>query len=459
MYLRKGDNAFASGDYETALEHYEAAAKADPKSQEAADKVQLAKEKIVEEHAAVAQEAMSNGDLLGAMVAARKAWDKLPDATPTKQLIQDVSNATFARAQELANAKDFANALMLYETLGETLPSEVEKTVPHAGDIKARWGAELERRATEAQAAGRNGDALLNWAKLTALTGDPGHGGKRDELRNQILADWSYWVQLSGRGGEAYENVVAGLSGASPSSSLRVAEKLPSGVKPHARAQLKYGRPKFKTSTTTRTETAQYQSGTQQVPNPFYQSKQDRVLDEERRLVDRENEVTKLENDVTRYEEQVAKEGDTPGTSTGAEQNLSRARTSSPRDAEFRTSETPYSVPGKSLPTRRGPPKSPSLVTIPTRSRRTRCPVSSRSKERSRTLMIVRGSSSTTRRASPRATTATPHRTSRTWPRTASPCRAKQNSWHRCIPRPLTRPGPLSRRASTAGARHSSHEQ
>ena len=50
------------------------------------------------------------------------------------------------------------------------------------------------------------------------------------------------------------------------------------------------------------------------------------MLDEERRLVDDQNEVTDLENDVMRYQEAVAKEGDTPNVSTGAEQNLSNAK-------------------------------------------------------------------------------------------------------------------------------------
>ncbi len=325
-YLRAGDDAYAAGDYETALTNYEAAARVDPNSTEAAGKVKIAKEGLVSASADQARAALQANDLLGAMVAARKAWDRLPDAAPTREIVMEVSNATFAKARELATAKDFANSLMLYETLADTLPSEADKTVAPAREVTATWSALLEKAATEAEAAGRQGDALLSWAKLAHLSGDPEHGGKRDALRNSILTEWAYWVQLSGKGGEAYENVVVGLSGAASKSALRVAQKLPAGAKVAARARFDLGAPKFTTTKSTRTQTAQYQSGTRQVENPFYASKQDRVLDEERRLVDKQNEVTNLENNVMRYEDAVAKEGDTPGVSTGAEQNLSNER-------------------------------------------------------------------------------------------------------------------------------------
>jgi hypothetical protein len=75
-------------------------------------------------------------------------------------------------------------------------------------------------------------------------------------------------------------------------------------------------------STSTRRESASYQSGVRSVENPFYRSRLDRVTDEERRLVDYENDVTRLENDLARYQSDVAREGPTPNVSTGAEQNM-----------------------------------------------------------------------------------------------------------------------------------------
>ena len=45
-HMDKGDAAFASRDYETALKEYSAAAKLDPESPEARDKVLLTREKL-----------------------------------------------------------------------------------------------------------------------------------------------------------------------------------------------------------------------------------------------------------------------------------------------------------------------------------------------------------------------------------------------------------------------------
>jgi tetratricopeptide (TPR) repeat protein len=326
--MKRGDEAFEQENWESALTHYEKALEVDPESTEAKEKIRATKEEMVGEYSGEARAALENGDLLGAMVAAKKAYEKLPEASATKDVIQEVSNATFAKGQELAGQKDYANALMLYESLGKTLPTEKEKAQPRAAEVKETWVTALESGAETAEEAGRLGDAMLHWAKITQLTGDPTHGGKRDALRKQILDEWAYHVRITGRKNKAYESVVAGLKNAGAGTALNVVDKAPSGVDLDAKTSLRMGRARFSTDRSTRTESARYQSGTKQVPNPFYKSKQDDVLREEKRLVEYENDVTDLENDVARYQEQVAKEGPSEGVSTGAEQNLSRAQSS-----------------------------------------------------------------------------------------------------------------------------------
>ena len=76
----------------------------------------------------------------------------------------------------------------------------------------------------------------------------------------------------------------------------------------------------------TRSESARYQSGTKQIPNPFHKMAQDKVRDRERAVLEAEKEVTNQERYVAQYSQDVAREGDTPNTSTGAEQNLSNAQ-------------------------------------------------------------------------------------------------------------------------------------
>ena len=324
-HMNTGNKAFDEGNYEMALEQFEAALKIDPNSTEAAEKAQASREKLVGQFAEQAQAALAADDILGAIDAAALAWEKLSDGESTKQLIQDVSNATHAKAQTLAQDKDWANSLMLYETIGRALPTEAERARPKADEVKGRWVEELKIGAQEAEAAGRKGDAALQYAKLTQLSGDPTFGGKRDQLRNDVLAQYRYVVKVGGRSSEGLNVVLGGLSGYGQGTALLVAQQPERGVPVAADARLTVARPKFRTDTTTRTETASYQSGTQQVENPFYKSKQDSVLQEEQRLLDKENEVTRLESDVDRYRSDVAKEGDTPNVSTGAEQNLYNA--------------------------------------------------------------------------------------------------------------------------------------
>ena len=324
-YMNAGDKAFAAGDYEAALQQYEGALKVDPNSQEAAEKARASREKLVGQYAETVKAALAADDILGAMDAARLAWDKLPDGEMTKHLVREVSNATFAKAERLVGDKDWANALMLYETLGTTLPPEAERAKPKADEVRGRWVEQLKAGAQAAEAAGRKGDAALQYAKLTQLTGDPTYGGKRDQLRNAILDEYRYVVKVSGRTSDGLSVVLGGLSGFGQGTALLVTQKPERDVKVAADARFTLDRPRFRTDTTTRTATAQYQSGTQQVENPFYKSKQDDLLREEQRLVDKENEVTRLEGDVDRYRTAVAQEGDTPNVSTGAEQNLYNA--------------------------------------------------------------------------------------------------------------------------------------
>lgn len=323
--MKSGDDAFEQQNWDAALTHYNKALEIDPESSEAKQKIQSTKEKMVGEYSAAARSALQNDDLLGAMVAAKKAWEKLPDADATKSVIQDVSNATFAKAQKLTDEKDFANALMLYQSLGNTLPTEKEKADPLAEEVTSKWAALLESGATAAEEAGRLGDAMLQWAKLTQLTGDPTDGGKRDELRRRILEEWAYHVRVKGRSNDAYEAIVSGLKGANKTTALRIVQKSPKEFELDATANLRLGRARFSNDRKTRSESARYQSGTKQVPNPFYKQKQDDLVREQKRLTDYENDVTEAEQDVSEYQQRVADEGPTEGVSTGAEQGLSRA--------------------------------------------------------------------------------------------------------------------------------------
>jgi hypothetical protein len=85
-------------------------------------------------------------------------------------------------------------------------------------------------------------------------------------------------------------------------------------------------RTKFTTDKSRRIETARYQSGTEKVPNPFYEQHQRDVTEQEQRVVQEQQDVMKQQQYVEQYTADVQREGDTPNVSTGAEQNLHNAK-------------------------------------------------------------------------------------------------------------------------------------
>ena len=68
--------------------------------------------------------------------------------------------------------------------------------------------------------------------------------------------------------------------------------------------------------------------------NPSYRRAQGDLEDAERELHRRQDEQSRDERDVDRYTDQVMREGDSPNSSTGSEQNLSRARSSLERSRD-----------------------------------------------------------------------------------------------------------------------------
>lgn len=325
-HMNAGDKAYDAGDYEAALVQYEAALRVDPNSREATEKALQAREQLVGVYAEEVQAALVADDVLRAMNAAAKAHERLPEGESTAKLVENVKNATFARAQDLAHERDYANALMLYDSIAQYLPPTAEQARELGQTVKSRWISDLTTGAEAAETAGRKGDAALLYGKLSQLTGDPTHRESRDRLRNEILAEHRFVVRVGGRSSDGLRAILGGLQGYGEGTALQVAQELERGVEPGADVRFTVKRPRFRVDKTQRTEVATYQSGTKQVDNPFYRSRQDDLLREEERLTDAENEVTRLESDVDRYRNAVASEGDTPDVTTGAEQNLYNAQ-------------------------------------------------------------------------------------------------------------------------------------
>lgn len=320
-YVERGDALLAVHDYDAAAAQYEKALQLRPGDAEIASKLEQARTGQVEQRAAQARDAIAAGDELRAIALAAEAFALLPSHTRTVALIDEVVTAADGKAKQLGAAGQFAAAMQLYDAILHGLPSATARVQAEVDSLAQAWVAQLSAAADAAAAAGRPATELLYRSKITALLGDG--QAQRDAVRQQLEAAQRYVVRVAVKGKDTGTQTVAlALLGRHAPSLLEVVSD---DAKPAATLTLELGKPKFDDDQRSRQESVQYQSGTQQVPNPFYKSAQDDVLDEERRLVERENEVTTQQQYVAQYQGDVAREGDTPGVTTGAEQNLYNA--------------------------------------------------------------------------------------------------------------------------------------
>lgn len=323
--LRTGDEAYERGDYEQALAQYTAALQRKPDSAEAAERVYHAQQMVIGQHAARAQGALDVGDVLGALVETQRIWGRFPHEPATVRLVADVANATTAQAQQLHMDGDFANALMLYETLGRTLPTEAAGAEAPAAEVRAAWSESLRAGATRAYNAGHKSDALLQTAKIAQLTGANADLRQRNELYDEVVRAWTYWIELDGSGA-AFGAAARDLGRGFGSAAIVATEQVPSNVEASARLRINASKLRFRTSQSVAYRTVQYQSGTQLVENHHYFRLQDRVLDEERRLVDYENEVSRREVEVSRAEQRLDRARSYGNSTTSEEYALNSAR-------------------------------------------------------------------------------------------------------------------------------------
>ncbi|MEC9442228.1 MAG: tetratricopeptide repeat protein [Myxococcota bacterium] len=322
--IKSGDELYAQGQYEAALQQYEVALAKKPDSEEAQVKVADAKAAVVRVYTEETRAHLEAGDYPSAIAAAVALRDRLPDEAAVQQLCRDVSSASQLAASNAAEEKQWAVSLDLLTLVYDAFSEDRAAIDPEITRVKKTWAGELASRALLTENKGNLGDALLLYSKASELVLDPAYVSKRDELRGRLLDQTAYKVKLEGKGAE-FKDVAARLEVANLPQNVKFG-KGRAFKEADAEATISMNSPRFTKNRSTSTRTARYKSGTKQVPNPQYKNRQDDVLREEKELARYEERVTKAQSDIARYSDQVAREGDTPGTSTGAEQSLSRAR-------------------------------------------------------------------------------------------------------------------------------------
>ncbi|GEM_PF-2469836 len=323
-HMKQGDVYMEAHNYDAAAAEFAEALRLHPDDEKLSQKLAAAEVGQVESRAERANLALDRGYDTEAIQFAAEAYAILPTHAATTALIDQVVTVTGARARALADAGTYAEAMAIFDAIALGLPSAEARVRSEADIVRGEWVAQLTQAAADADGSQLSALAHLYRVEISALSGEG--AGELASARLALDSALTYRVELDPPARDAgAQAIAASLMGERGGALLLVSAKGGEGT-PAATLKLKASKPKFTQDRSARSASAQYQSGTRQVENPFYKSAVDDVSDEERRLMDRENDVTKYESDVDRYRASVANEGDTPGVTTGAEQNLSNAQ-------------------------------------------------------------------------------------------------------------------------------------
>lgn len=323
-HIDKGDEYFEKRQYELALKEYDNALKLKPDSEEAQERLRKTKLRLIEIYAERANTLANNGDYAAAIKLTAEAYAQDPQSPKVERLVGEISLKTQTHAEQLTQAQDYAQALSLLDLLYEQLPTERDSLELKLEQLKLAWAQSLNDRAVVAEKAGHAGDALLLYAKAASLMLTPEATAKRDELRARLIDQNAYLFNVTLKSSTpAAQAIQSSLERGTWAQNVRAVKDTKNL---NAQVIVVAGKPSFARDSSSTSRTVSYKSGTRQVPNPFYKSKQDDVVREQKELLRYQQDLNRAEQDVSRYSQAVAREGDTPGVSTGAEQSLSRAQ-------------------------------------------------------------------------------------------------------------------------------------
>lgn len=366
--MSRGDDALKVGNYDAAVAEYTHAVQLDPDSPEARAGLEAAKRGAVTTRIGTSRAALRQGDLLAAARGAGEAQRLLPDDSEVARLVSEVEQAVLGAGDQDTKTGKFLAGRMLYADVRDLVPSIDVSLAEADRRLVDAWTTHLTKQRDAAQKAGRNGDALLHERQLIELQPTAvarAHCGQLVQTlrdRNEVIVgvapldaddvhatddhgpgdgDGGHMGPGAGRhppgkpGGQGagprrfnkqFLPLARGMAQIGTTQWLRVLSPDEPIKNERAVIRFGFGTPRFDTDQRTDQRSAQYQTGTRQVPSPFYADRQRNVQDEERRLMSAEEEVTRQQRYVEQYTADVQREGDTPGVSTGAEQNLWNAQ-------------------------------------------------------------------------------------------------------------------------------------
>lgn len=324
-HMNAGDKYFGQGMYEEALAEYEAALRIDPDSEHAQVKVKQTREKVAGEWTDDANAKLAAGDHLAAIEISGKAFKLTPNNSEIQSLVSQVATASADQADTLATQELHFQGFQLYDAMTVQLPEEHAQISGRFEAFKQGWAVFLSDRGVKAEEEGRHGEALLLWSKAATLSNDPRFRQRRDELRKELRQVYAYRVFFDASSKDAvFTKLFPRIANYTGPQNLFVMDLDAKSKEAHAVFKLTLGKVSFKDIANSSQRSGEYQSGTKQVENPAYTSRQDDVVRTEKDLLNAERNRDEVQQKLDRAKQNAAGDDPNDNVSTMAEQDVQR---------------------------------------------------------------------------------------------------------------------------------------
>lgn len=293
-HLNAGDDYYEAGDYQQAVSKYEDAVQHDPGSEEARKKLEVTRRKHLEEQRARADRAISEKRFGDAIRTAERAFELLPEAQTTFEIIDAVVVALRPHARMLTNQGRFEEAAFLWAEVRDRLPPLRSESTRAHDQIQKTLLDGLVSRAVESEEAGRIGDAYLYWTKAASISKSPFHTGQQTRLRQEVLEQSAYLVFVEPSERTLITEVARQLMSESRGTMRFTDER----EKAHAILTIRTTNPEFSTFEGDQKGTKEYQSGVRKVENPRWVEVSVEVEEADRKLTEAEQALAARDAEV-----------------------------------------------------------------------------------------------------------------------------------------------------------------
>lgn len=308
--IRAGDEYMEAGAYRAALGHYRAAQERRPKSEPIREKVDAAEQRVLEETLRDVNDAISEGDIEGAIYEAADVARIIEDPDRLDELEAVIEMEVIREAEFLFEDQEFAAALLLIDAHIVAFGEPLEPVAAIQNEISTFWEGELRSQARRYFEEDRFGGAALYYIKADFIGEIADPSAEREsrglEAIQRVQRDDGWGVHVgSNVHDDSLQRVVDRVFEFQfPEAIVDARQEEPFGMEAHIR--LTITDPVFEDWEERETRSEEYQSGTRAVSNPAYEREQRNLSQAEDRVRTAERDVNNARRDLRSAERDLA---------------------------------------------------------------------------------------------------------------------------------------------------------